>query len=265
MGIIRIDADKQWQELADSEQKKNGFVAALPRRIEYGKAPLLIPYGEAYPDDLVDPKDYKEVIADCHARQIFAVYHQHATWAPPGFKWNQNGLGYCWAWGGTACLMDCLAREHRKFSLLSPITMGWLVNWANRGNYLSSMIEGLMTRGVAEMSYTPDMHSRSYKSYKAGWEDNALLHRLDKVFDTDPRKMTQHAISVMARTGSGGYIAYNWWGHALECVGVRWDESVVNNLVWLIRNSHDEDDIIEMTGNRAVPDEFYGFAASKTN
>jgi hypothetical protein len=75
--------------------------------------------------------------------------------------------------------------------------------------------------------------------------------------------MIQHAISILW-TGRPLYIAYNWWGHALECCGVRWDESVKYNIVWQIRNSHNEEDIIELTGDRGIPDESYCIRASTT-
>jgi len=239
-------------------------VEALPRRTVYGDAPRLIPFGEQFPDKLIDPKDYKEVIAHCHEAQIFPIYHQHATWAPPGFVWDQDGLGYCWTWGGTAAYMDLLAREGKPVPLLSPVSMGYLVNWRNEGNYLESMIKGLMDHGVCEASYVPSPHSRDYKNYKSGWEANALTHRLGEAWDCDngsDAKMIQHSISILA-TGTPTYLAYNWWGHALMCCGVRWTEDQVNNLTWIIRNSHAEDDVIEMVGNKAVFDEAYGFRAS---
>jgi hypothetical protein len=241
-------------------------VTALPRRTVYGYAPGLVPFGDAFPDKLVQPADYKEVIAHCHDQQIFPLYHQRATWAPPGFQWNQNGLNYCWAWSATAALMDLLAREGKPVPVLSPVSLGWTVNWRNDGNYLESGIKGLMERGVCEMKYTPDPLSRSYRNYEEGWEANALGYRLGEVFDADntsDKATIQHALTILSR-GVSGYVAYNWWGHAVEVVGLRWDESLPNNVAWIIRNSHNEDDVIELTGSRGVPDEFYGFSASLT-
>jgi hypothetical protein len=174
--------------------------------------------------------------------------------------------GNCWTWSGTAALMDCMAREGKPVPLLSPVSMGWLVRWKNEGNYLESMIGGLKERGVCEMRFTPRMHTPDPKTFLEGWEDNALLYRLHEAYDADnstKAKMIQHAISIL-NVGIGGYIAYNWWGHALELVALRWDETQANNLVWVIRNSHDEDDVIELTGNRGVPDELYGLRATKT-
>lgn len=266
----RYDTDKaaDYEVLMRGIHSHGGY-GLMPRRPEhgYGRMPGMKPLGD-YPDKLIDSADYKEVIARCHEQQRFPIYHQRASWGAPGVKWNQNGLGFCWAWGGTGCLMDCLAREGKPVPLLSPVSLGWLVNWNNQGNYLEDCIRGLTTRGVCEMRFTPDPHSLKHRQYVDGWEENALLYRLGdgEVFDADNRtrkSMIQHAISILA-TGTPGYIAYNWWGHALELVAVVWDESETNNLVWQIRNSHNEDDVIELTGSRAVPDELYGIAASLT-
>ena len=244
---------------------KHGF-ASLPRKSVYGSAKGLVPYGEAYPDSLVAEADYKEVIQHCHENQIFPMYHQNATWMPTGNKWNQNGLPYCWAWGMTAAVMDCQAAEGKRDSsteLLAPVSLGFCVNWRSRGNYLESAIQGVVERGIAPASYIPDQHSRSYKDYAEGWEDAALANRIpeDSVWDTDPDNMLQHALSIL-RTGRSLYIAYNWWGHALSCVGLIWDESQKNNVIWVIRNSHNEDDFIQLTGSRGVPDEAFGIHAT---
>ena len=257
--MIRIDCDKQWEIIA----KENKLEGALPRQTKYGDAPKLIPYGEAYPEGLVDPSDYKEVIQHCHDRKIFPVYHQYASWAPKGFEWSQNGLGYCWTWSGTGSVMDCRAREGKPTVMLSPVSMGYLVGWRNRGNYLESFIEGAMKHGIAPASYVPNPFELNPRNFKDGWEEAAYNYRIAEVWDTDPRNMIQHAISVL-RTGTPLYIAYNWWGHALVCVGVKWSKSERNNLTWLIRNSHGENDVIEMTGSRGVPDEAFGIRATET-
>ena len=221
------------------------------------------------PDVLIDPKDYKEVIQRCHDERIFPMYHQQATWAPPGFRWTQNGTNYCWIWSLTGDVMNCQAREGKRKlgdDLLAPISVGWSVGWRNVGNYLDAGVAAVIKRGIAPASFIPDPFSRSYRNYKDGWEAAAMQNRLpeDSVWDTNPRNMLQHAISILC-TGSSGYIAYNWWGHALSLVGLRWDESAPNNIVWIIRNSHNEDDFLEMTGSRGVPDELLGIRATLTD
>jgi len=258
-----MDCDRYWKRIVDSSPA----MGALPRQTKYGSEETikmgLKPFGEAFPDKLVDPADFKAVIQECHEQKIFPMYHQKATWGPNGFRWNQNGLGYCWTWSGTGNVMDCRALEGKSTVLLSPVSMGWLVDWRNRGNYLESFIEGAMKRGIAPMEYTPNPLSLDYKSFKSGWEEAALNYRIAEAWDSDPRNMLQHSLSIL-RCGVSGYIAYNWWSHALNLVGLRWDESLPNNVAWIIRNSHNEDDFIELTGSRGVPDELYGIRATVT-
>jgi len=250
-----LDDLRQVEQLTTSVRP----TGALPRTLQYGTEPGMIPFGEAYPDKLVDPKDYKEVIEHCHRERIFPMYHARTTWRPQGFRWNQNGLPYCWAWGSTGTFMNMLARSGLFKELLSPVSLGWTVGWRSRGNYLGDTIRAIQARGITPMSYTPDQHSRNPRTFKDGWEDAAMQNRLGEVWDSDPYNIIQHAISQLSTGLSGGYVAYNWWGHALECVGVRWDESQRNNLVWVLSNSHNEDDFIELTGSRGVPDEYYTF------
>ena len=266
--MAHMNVDREWRNLRRNHLSRVGPAGlALPRRTIYGHTePWMIPYGEQYPDHLIKPSDYKGVIQHCHERGMFPIYHQRNTWGPPGFHWDQDGLGFCWAWGVAAACMDCRAREGKPVPLLSPVTLGWLVGWQNQGNYLDDALRGVRERGIAEMAYTPAMHSLDYLGYKSGWEENGLQYRLEEVWDCNnfsDAAMIQHAITILA-TGTALYVGYYWWGHAVQCCGVKWDETEENNLVWLIRNSHNENDVIEMVGTRAVPDDAFGVRAMRT-
>jgi len=166
-------------------------------------------------------------------------------------------------------MMDCRAVEGKPTVMLSPVSMGWLVGWKDRGNYLEDYIQGVRKEGVAPVDWVDgDINStnRNPRSYKTGWDTERKKYRLDEVWDTDARNgdktMILHCATILASTARPLYIAYNWWGHALECVGIRWDESKQNNVVWQIRNSHNESDLIELDGSRGVPDEAYGFCGT---
>lgn len=245
------------------------FTGIRERETRYGSSPVARRVLSDYPSRLVLPADYKEVITYCNKYRMFPVHHQHNTWAPPGVRWNQDGLNYCWAWALAAAMMDVYARENKlPVPLLAPVSLGWLVNWRNDGNYLESAIRGATERGICEASYVPDPHSRDYRSYHDGWKENALLHRLSPgdIWDLDnssSSKMIQHCITVL-HLGDPLYVALYWWGHALCVSGLLWDESELYNLVWLYRNSHNEDDVIEMVGRNAVPDEAFGPRATIT-
>lgn len=257
--------DHNWRLLIREPATENGLPEALPRRTICGSPAAtkigLVPVQDS-PDLLVDPKDYKEVVAACHEKKIFPMYHQDAAKLFEGS--TQNGLGYCWAWSATNALMGKRAIEGQQPVLLAPVTLGWLVNWNNQGNYLESAIQGMNERGVAPSEYVPNQHSTNHRQYKDGWEEAALNYRSLEWWDcnyTSEKFMLQQELTILS-LGIPVYAAWNHLGHAMEVVGLLWDEKVRNNIVQVIRNSHGEKDCIEMDGARAVPNEAYGLRAA---
>lgn len=231
-----------------------------PRKYAYGTPQSvnqgLIPV-EAVPNVLIEPNEYKERIQAAHAAQTLPIYHMYASWRPKGTRYNQNGLPYCWTWSGTGCVMTTRAAEAKPTVLLAPVSMGYLVGWQNRGNYLSSFIQGARKDGICPAP-NGDFNSTNRSSSYWAEVNQRNLYRLDKVWDTRSSAMTQHCISILCY-GRSLYIAYNWWGHALELVGIRYEN---NQLQWDISNSHNEPDVITLTGSRAIPDEAYGFIST---
>jgi hypothetical protein len=241
-----------------------------PRKSVYGENSAtkigLYPV-DAVPDALIDLADMKEVIEECHAKKIFPKYHQFNTWAPDGeFASYQNGLNYCWGWSGTACLMDVEAIEDRETVMLAPVSMGYLVGWANAGNYLESFIKGAREEGIAPAQAKGFNDTTRSKSFWAQFSEQRKEHRLDGVWDCNnnagDKVMLQHALSVLAY-GRPLYIAYDWWGHALECVSMLWTENTYLNVTMEIRNSHGEKTLIKLDGSRCIFSEAYGFISTK--
>jgi hypothetical protein len=244
-----LKALKPYPELCEAYPRQS--IYGSPGAQEMGLTPV-----EAVPDILIQPEDYKDAIQVAHDDRTMPVYHQRNSWAPDGFKWDQKRLPYCWAWGMSANVMDCRAQEGKDTIVLAPNSLGGAVNWQSRGYFLDGTIAHAKKYGITPMSNVPDMHSRNPRTFKTGWEEDALLYRPDDIWDTRSGDMIRHAISILCY-GRSLYVAYNWWGHALECCGIIWDESETNNLIWHLRNSHGETTILPMTGNRAVPDEAY--------
>jgi len=136
-----------------------------------------------------------------------------------------------------------------------------LVNWRNSGYYCDRAIAGAREKGIAPVEYVPEYQLNPNK-FKPGWQQEALKYRPIEWWDTGGTKqqMLKQVVSILA-TGRPLYVAYNWWGHALEMCGLVWDESKSYNLIFYLRNSHDESDVIAMTGYNAIPDEAYGVRA----
>ena len=267
--MIKRYGDSNWKQLTSQEYPPG----VIPRVTRYGTDDAwglgLTPIEYQDSVALLQWDDLKEALNQSHEDQIQPMYHQADTWAKEGFRYNQNGIGYCWTWSGTAALMDCRAAEGKETVALAPVSMGYLVGWKDRGNYLESFIEGARNTGVASAEFVDgdiNSHNRNPNSYKAGWEEDRKQYRLSEIWDTNTRNGDRttilHCATILATTARPIYIAYNWWGHALELVGMRWDESKQNNIVWQIRNSHNENDLIELDGSRGVPDEAYGFVST---
>ena len=242
---------------------------ALPRKTRFGETATPLP--EAM--EVIDWNDLKEVLETSNANKVQPVYHQR-VWAPKGFMSNQDGLNLCWSWSFTSTMMDLRAEERRKLVYLAPVSNAWLVNWKNEGYFLDDMIRGSRERGTAPSLYVNgkdgqdgfNARNLQYGTYKDGWREEALKYRLDEVWDVDTSQGDKYTIRQAATILAAGrslYIAYNWWGHALSCVGMIWDETKKNNVIWVIRNSHKEPDVIHMEGDKGVPDELYGIVSSK--
>jgi hypothetical protein len=98
------------------------------------------------------------------------------------------------------------------------------------------------------------------------WEDKARPVKLDRIWDIDTRSGKERALQILLSClvyGCPIYIAYNWWGHALCMSALIWDESKPYDVIFVIRNSHNEDDFILLEGSRGIPDEMYAFVSLK--
>lgn len=245
-----------------SELNDFGGPGALPRETLYGSDEAisrgLIPFEET-PLKPIPKNSWKEVIDYCHERQIFPLYHQEAAGLLK--DWNQDGLGYCWAWSLTAAVMGCRELEGQERVLLAPVSLGFSVNWKNEGNTLDKAIKDAAERGIAPQEYVPGTWNRNYNTYKEGWQEAAKKFRPLEWWDIDTYRgntdnIIGQCLAVLA-TGRPLYVAYMWWAHAVECVALQWRDGIV----WVIQNSHN-DGIIRLTGSRGIPSEAYGIRAT---
>jgi len=267
---LNVDDDDVMHDLIHRERALTGQGPGIEKRqVAYGSVEAarcgLTPFGDAVPDgDLIHPDDFKEVIELCHAKKLFPIYHIQALGEKMS-PWNQNGLNYCWAWGITGGMMAQLAAMlgAENVPALAPVSLGWTVNWRNAGNYLTDAIQAATTKGVAPLELVDHQHSRSPSRYKTGWDRARLHFRLTETFDVnitrDEIYVLRQILTILA-TGTPGYMAHNWWMHALMDVAFRWNPNVRNKVEIGKYNSHN-DGLIWMSGSRAIADEWYGLRA----
>ncbi len=255
--------DSNIDQLVVGPKTEDGAPECLPRRTVCG-SPLATGSGMVpvldFPDMLPDPKDFKEIVTYCHAQKIFPMYHRLASGLPQ--KPSQNGFGHCWNYGITHATEDCRAAEGQPAVKLAPNSLAWLVNWRNQGYFCDETIAAVRQRGIAPASMVPE-YNMNPREFDPKWQEEALKYRALEWWDTKRDEgvvpMIRQCLAVL-RTGRPGYIAYNWWGHALAMAGMEWDERQPNNVVWIPFNSH-ADGLIRLAGSKGVPDEFYGVRA----
>ncbi len=248
--------DSNWQTVKQE-------CGVLPRYIKYGSGSAMdrgmMPVGERA-DVLIPRDEWKERIAEADVTQTMPVYYFKDKNVQAKSQGNTN---YCWAYGLTSALEATMLRENQPYVRLAPATLGWLVRWRNQGYYLSETILGAAKLGVASSEFAND-GTTNRNTFKTGWQKDALKHRPKEWWDTiGKRDLDAHVNQCVSLLLNGlpGYIAYNWWSHALMMVGVKWDEGQKDNITWLAWNSHG-DGLIELNGNRGVPDEFYALRSA---
>lgn len=256
--------DSNYADLIGTPNTEDGRPQCLPRRTVYGSPEAesfgLVPVLD-FPDLLPDPKDFKEIIAYCHEKEIFSMYHREASTLPK--KPNQNGLGHCWNYGIRHALEDLRLTEGQAALKLAPNSLAWLVNWRNQGYYCDETIKAVRDRGIAPADCCKE-YDLDPRNFKADWQQRALENRVLEWWDTDGRegvlKMLRQGLAIL-RTGKPCYIAVDAWGHALEASGMIFDESLPNKVAWVYFNSH-ADGMIVMRSERMFPSELYAPRAS---
>ncbi len=172
------------------------------------------------------------------------------------------GVHNCWNYGITHATEDCRAAEGQPAVKLAPNSLAYLVNWRNQGYFCDETIAAVRQYGIAPASMVPE-YKMDPREFDPKWEQERLKYRVLEWWDTRRSdgviRMIQQCLAVLM-AGRAGYIARNWWGHALESAGMEWDEHQPNNVVWIDFNSHG-DGLIRLAGSKGIPDEFYGVRA----
>ena len=259
-GLTRID-DSNYARFITAPKTEDGGPECLPRRFACGSpeaaAAGLKPIS-SYLDKMVPEDEWKERIAEAHTQKTFPYYHSKRHSQPAK---NQNGYGYCWAYGITSCLEQVRVMQGQPFVELCPNSLGWLVNWRNRGYYPSEAIQGTTEKGVCSMEFGR-YDSINPRHFKAGWEEDCANYRTAEWFDchrNTEREMLRQVVSLLL-AGCPCYIAHNWWSHALMIDAIQWNERSLYNIDLVHLNSHGDGHII-LSGHKGIPDECYGLSS----
>ena len=124
---------------------------------------------------------------------------------------NQNGLSLCWSYGATRAVEVRRATMGLPYKDLSPESVaGPCTGWRNQGGYASEAFNQLQSAGACESSFMDAPHSLRASRWKAGWQENAKLHRAVQWYDIG-RSFDQVITCLLNRIPVAAGL--DWWGH----------------------------------------------------
>ena len=158
-------------------------------------------------------------------------------------------------------MMTAYSRNRLKRRLLSPVSGGKFVGWRNVGNTLVSFVRGSQEYGICDAE---NGEVNDFRNSGSVWDSKPRTVKLGSVWELDCRSGVDYTVQQMITClclGIPLYIAYLWWSHALEIVGIRYVPGKYKNIVVILRNSHGETNFIELEGSKCIPYEIFAFGS----
>ena len=242
--------DNNYGELVERcYQRTDGLPGLLRRdydKIPFGKMPYTKPFVEAVP--IIPQAEWEPRIKAMQGKFIRNLY----TGTPA--EDSQNGLNYCWSFSLAQAIKGQRNVDGQPHVDLCPESLGRDVNWRNAGNYCGNAIAAAAKYGFCDRSFSPKRYSLSPSTWKAGWETEALNHRVLEWYELGVSgNMWAETVTALL-LGHGVYFGINWLSHAMWYSAL---EIVNGKIAAFTPNTWDEGEEMLLTGSKAVPDEAY--------
>lgn len=137
---------------------------------------------------------------------------------------DQDGLGFCHAYGPVTDLEVNYAQIHgRKIVLSAESVGGYVTGWRNQGADPEEDLRVMMRYGVAEESFMDKPNSLQPDRWKTGWQENALTHRVVEAWMGLSTNLWQVAGTLALRSMVAS-TWFNWWSHCIsDCYRLRYN------------------------------------------
>jgi len=246
---MRIITDENAEQfIADYVGETDSTFGMIPRdydAVPLGAIPCTIPFTADFP--IIPEKEWPERIAAMQGAFISNIY----TGTPE--EDFQNGLGYCWNFSLGQAVKGARDRAGLPHVDLCTESLGWLVNWKNAGYYCGKALEGLAQRGMCDRSFSPQRYNLKSSTWKAGWEQEALNHRVVESWELGRINMRQEVVSALLY-GHGVYVGLNRFSHAMWQTEIR---LVGGKLAVWSPNTHGPGNDWLLAGTTWIPNEAY--------
>lgn len=148
---------------------------------------------------------------------------------------DQNGHGYCWAYGAISCIEAMMLRQGLKYVQLSPHSVASRVmKGRDQGGWASMALKGSQEYGVVPDSLWPK-HSRNYKL----WDDPNIAAEAAKYKPIEWVDIPERDMAAERSLLASGFpcgMGIPWWGHLIMFGIVDWSDK--HGWLYGQRNSH---------------------------
>lgn len=180
---------------------------------------------------------------------------------------DQNGLGYCHAYGTVKKAMVKRLLQGHPFVMLSAESVGGpITRWTNQGADPADDMEQIAKFGACPQSFMDREHSLNHRNWKTGWEQEALNYRIPDWIDARLiRKNYFDVAATMCFLNIPGALGYMWWSHYISGP---YRVLKLSNGRYALRNrnnwgpSFGDDGFLDMEEGKGTPDWLFGCLAS---
>lgn len=150
---------------------------------------------------------------------------------------DQNGYGYCWAYGTVAAVMTAYAQTGMKIPHLSATSVAAIAkNWRDQGGWAGEAIAQIQKDGIAELNVWPEHSVDRSLPGRSAVQESMKKHDVVEFLEL-PSQQFEIAMSVLLCPKNPRPITLGlmWWGHLVEGVkAVRidrntWGIKIVNS------------------------------------
>jgi hypothetical protein len=127
---------------------------------------------------------------------------------------DQNGLGFCHAYGTKIAGECCRLIQNQVYIYLSAESIGGpITRWRNIGADPEDDLQQFIAHGACPASYMNAPHSLSPTKWKAGWETVAMNYRPTEVWDMRSDTKAFDFAVTCALLGLATASGFSWWSH----------------------------------------------------